>query len=139
VTPRHAPFLAKALLATLAVGAVGAWPAYALQGAAGVRALLLATGVGLVGAVAGRGARRLVPHGTPEGQLSAAMAAVGARLLVTAALVLAVVSLDVVPVLAFGVWVAVVYLALLLVEVWDALAGLRDERTAARSAGEGVS
>jgi hypothetical protein len=122
VSIRHAPFLLKALLVVAGALALGAWPALALGGDEGLLALVLAGGAAWVGAVFGRLPRRFLPQATPEGQASAIMAGIGARLLATATLALLVVLLDLAPRLPFASSLVALYLVLLAMEALDAVA-----------------
>jgi hypothetical protein len=100
----------------------GAWPAYALAGGAGLAALGAAALAALLGVAAGRAAGRQVPGGRPESHAQAALVGITVRLLVTAALALAVALAAPLPRSVFLVSLAVFYALLLAAEVRDALA-----------------
>jgi hypothetical protein len=118
----NARFLLKALVLAGAVCAVAAWPVRELWGEGGVVGLLLAAGSALLGALAGRLPRRVIPGGTPQAPVHQAMAGIGTRLLVTAALALLVVSLGWAPTLPFVLPLLVLYFALMALEVREAIA-----------------
>jgi hypothetical protein len=85
----------------------------------------IASGIGLTGAVLGRVAGLLVPAGRPESPAQAALVAMGVRLLATAGMCLGAVALDVAPRPTFVAVVLVQYLALLVLEVGQAVAEVR--------------
>jgi hypothetical protein len=121
----HGRFTLKAILVTAAVTAAAAWPAHALGGDGGLAAVLAGAGVALLGAILGRLAGALVPGGQPESAAQAALVALGARLLSTASMALVVLVAAPVPRLPFAAGLALAYGALLLLEVREALAGVR--------------
>jgi hypothetical protein len=113
--------LSKALLLVAVLVAACALPAHAWAGGAGLIALLLAAAVALFGGLAGRLPRALLPPQDPNFDVNAALAGVGARLLVTAALALVVLVATPVPRLPFATFLVLAYLLLLVVEIREAL------------------
>ncbi|MHC5010236.1 MAG: hypothetical protein ACYTG6_04700 [Planctomycetota bacterium] len=118
-------YIAKTLLVIAVVTLAAWWPARAWGGNEGMRALLWAVGVALLGALLGRLASTLVPRVGPQAAVQAAMVSLGVRLLATAAMALAVIVIEPVPRLPFAAWLGLAYAALLVVEVTDALASAR--------------
>lgn len=118
-----------AALAGLALLPVRAW-----VGAPGVTAVLLASAVALVGALVGHAAGRLLPRGRPEAPAQAAFLSMGVRLLLTTVLAFVALSAVEAPAHAFALVVGGQYLALLVVEVGEAVAELR---AASRPPGSG--
>jgi hypothetical protein len=114
-------FLLKALVVTAAVAAAAALPVRAYWGEPGLMALAFAAGVALAGAAVGRLPRRLIPSTTPDAPVHAAMAGIGARLLATSALAFVVTLSGAVPSLPFAASLVVLYMALLTLEVRDAV------------------
>ncbi len=106
-----------AALATLAYLPLRAW-----VGPAALGAVLLASAVALLGALAGHGAGALVPRRGPEAPAAAAFLATGVRLLVTTVLAFVAVRAFETPAPAFALVVGGQYLALLVLEVSAAAA-----------------
>jgi hypothetical protein len=88
-------------------------------------AVAWASAIAFVGAVLGRLVGLLVPAGRPESPAQAAMVALGVRLLSTASFCFVAVNLGVAPVPTFVAVVLVQYLALLVLEVGQAVAEVR--------------
>lgn len=86
---------------------------------------LWSSGVVLVGALCGRAAGLLAPPGQPETPAVAALAGLGARLLSTTALCFLLIQAGVAPVQPFVVTLGVQYLALLVLEVRQAVTEVR--------------
>jgi hypothetical protein len=117
--------VARAVGLTLLIGGGAAFVARAWQGDGTLPAVAWASGIALVGAVLGRCAGFLVPSGRPESPAQAALAALGVRLLATAGMCFLAVRLGVAPVPTFVAVVLVQYLALLVLEVGQAVAEVR--------------
>ena len=117
------------LLGTLAVIALLGLCAWVLLGEIiGPHARPLAlwsSGVVLFGALCGRAAGLLAPPGRPESPAVAALAGLGARLLSTSALCFVLLQAGIAPAQPFVVTLGVQYLALLVLEVRQAVAEVR--------------
>jgi hypothetical protein len=122
VIGHSARFLLKSLFVTAAVCAAAALPVRAYWGEDGLAALALAGGVALLGALLARLPRSWIRGDDPAAPVHRAMATVGARLIGTTALALAVVLLRVVPRVPFGASLVVLYLVLMTIEMRDAIA-----------------
>jgi hypothetical protein len=114
-------FLLKALFVTVAVCALAVFPVRAFWGESGLLALAVAAGVALVGAALGRLPRLFIPREGPDAPVHQALATIGARLLSTAALALAVVVARPVPNVPFALCLVVLYLVLMGLEVREAI------------------
>ena len=132
-----ARFAARAVGLTLLVGGGAVVLTGAKPGSAALVAILCASGIALVGAVAGRLAGRLAPRGRPETPAQSALIGLGARLLVTAGLCFGALHAGVAPRIAFVVVVLVQYLALLVLEVAQAVAEVRSASEGAGHANGG--
>jgi hypothetical protein len=120
-----ARFTVRALGLTLVLGGAAALIVRAWQGDAAFPAVAWASAIALTGAVLGRLAGLVVPAGRPESPAQAALVALGVRLLATAGMCFGAVSLGVAPVPTFVAVVLVQYLALLVLEVGQAVAEVR--------------
>ncbi len=118
--PGAARRVAWALGLALALVLLLAWPAHAWAGREGLLALGLAGGIGFLGALAGHlaaaGLGRLVPG--PQGSVQALQAGMAVRVLVTLLCAAPVYFLDAAPDLPFTVFLALGYLAQLVLEVF---------------------
>jgi hypothetical protein len=116
----------RALGLTLALGAV-AWLLVGAWSGPDARVVVpWAAGVALAGLLLGRLAGRLVPRGRPEAAAQAALAGMGARMLGTVALAWVAASAGVAPLPAFALVLGALYLALLVLEVVEAVAEVRE-------------
>jgi hypothetical protein len=143
---RRLSFLRYGRLAT-GVGVLlvilGWWPSEALGGPRGTTSLLLAAGISVVAALAGRSVHMALIRLAPGGQepATAPLAGLGARLLLSLVAVLIVVRLEPFPLMTFAIQIAVAYLALLCLEVFVNLRELGEHqpRTGPVSDGSGGS
>jgi hypothetical protein len=87
----------------------------------GIPTLLWAAGAAFVGAAAGRLPRLWIPADRPEAPAQAVLAGFGARMVVTAAIAFAILALALPPRVPFALSVVGLYLALLLLEVREAV------------------
>ena len=115
--------VAIATLVAVCVCVVLAWPAYAWSGGPGLAALGLAGAVCVLGALVGRTvAAALGRMDTgPDAGARAHQAGIVARLLATLALTLPAIVARPVPMAPFAAWLAVHYLAQLVLEVFVSL------------------
>lgn len=135
-----APFVVRAAALCVLLGAGAALVTGARPGSPAFVALLCASGIALAGALAGRLAGRLVPPGRPESIAQAALAGIGVRLITTAGLCFGALEAGVAPRMTFVVVVLVQYLALLVLEVAQAVADMRSAGAAPGHAnGDGVA
>jgi len=110
-------YLLKATVTVAAVTAAAAWPVHAWAGDEGLTALLIASAVGLVGAVLGH-----LPHfffRGPDAVFHASMAGLGVRLLGTLAIAAPIMMLSGLPLLPFALGLVLAYFSLLILEVRD--------------------
>jgi hypothetical protein len=134
----HLRFLGKALLLTGVLAGLCALPVRAWWGEAGLRSLAVAAVAVLLGAAAGRLPWVLIPATTPDAPVHAAMAGIGARLLVTSTLALVAILTRLADGIPFAAPVGVLYLALLGLEVRETLAGVRSPARVAGHPEQGV-
>ena len=118
-------FAWRATALALVLGGVCAVVATTWADTSALPAVVWASAIALAGALLGRLAGRLVPPGRPESPAQAAMVGIGVRLIATAGACFAAVSLGVAPRPTFVVTVLVQYLALLVLEVGQAVAEVR--------------
>lgn len=117
-------FLVWATVGTAAVALVGYLPTLRLAGPGAVPALIAGCAVGLLASLAGGVPVALMPAGAaPEVRYRTTMLAMAVRFVVALALGLAVALSGLVPVRPLLVWVAIVYVALLVVDTWYAVKG----------------
>jgi len=116
--------VARAILLPLAVGLgtglVLLWPAWAWNAGMGVQMLAVAGGLAALGATLGQLTHVFlgrVMQG-PAAEITAVQAGMGVRLLATAGMALPLFFTDAYPNLPFTVWLAVHYLAQLVLEVF---------------------
>mgnify|MGYP001821773971 CR=1 FL=1 len=122
-------YLLRATFTVAAVTAVAAWPVHAWAGDQGLTALLIASAVGLAGAVLGR-----LPHlffSGPDAIFHASMAGLGLRLLGTLAIAAPLMMLSGLPLMPFALGLVLAYFALLVLEVRDLVVLSRSASTAA--------
>ncbi len=125
-----ARLIGLALVTGLVLAAVGYLPTRNLVGTPGVAAMLTGICVGLVSAAAGLVPPILSLNASAIERQKSLMIGAGLRFLVTILLTVATVFSGFLPRTPLIVWIAITYLALLLVDTW-ALAGLlkRMEKT----------
>jgi hypothetical protein len=111
-------YLLKATLVVAAVTAAAAWPVHAWAGERGLTALLVASAVGLVGAVLGRVPHLVFTRG-PDAIFHASMAGLGLRLLGTLAIAAPIMMLSGLPLMPFALGLVLAYFSLLILEVRD--------------------
>jgi hypothetical protein len=118
--------LLRALVLTVALSAL-AWLVVGLVVDHAARAVVpWAAACAFAGMLLGRLAGRLVPRGRPESAAQAALAGMGARILATVGLAWAAAAAGVAPLRVFALVLAGLYLALLVLEVVEAVAEVRD-------------
>jgi peptidoglycan/LPS O-acetylase OafA/YrhL len=122
---RFLRFAVRALGLTLAVGGAAALIVRGVQGDGALAAVAWASAIALTGAVLGRLVGLLVPQGRPESPAQASLVAMGVRLLATASLCFVAINFGVAPKPTFVVVVLAQYLALLVLEVGQAVAEVR--------------
>lgn len=120
-----ARFAVRALGLTVAVGGAAALVVRSWQGDGALGAAAWASAIALAGAVLGRLAGLLVPGGRPESPAQAALVAMGVRLLATAGMCFGAIAFGVAPRPTFVAVVLAQYLALLVLEVGQAVAEVR--------------
>lgn len=130
LTSSFTRFALRALGLTLVVAGIAALLATSWVGSEAVPAVVWASGIALAGALLGRLAGRLVPGGRPESPAQAAMVGIGVRLIATAGACFAAFALGVAPRPTFVATVLVQYLALLVLEVGQAVAEVRSAEAA---------
>ena len=118
-------FPLQALLLTLLVGALLAWPAHAWKGSEGLVSLAVAGALCFVTALLGRVPRLFVREGTtsPLAHANATMAGTGIRVLLTAVGALIVILTKPFETLPFVLWLVVFYSVLLVLEVFVSIRG----------------
>ena len=124
---RFLRFTVRALGLTLVVGGMAALIVRGVQGDAALPAVAWASVIALAGAVLGRLAGLLVPQGRPESPAQASLVAMGVRLPATAGMCFGAVSFGVAPKPTFVAVVLAQYLALLVLEVGQAVAEVRSQ------------
>ncbi len=115
--------LALSLLVAVAACALAAWPANAWAGREGLQALAWAGAIGWLAAVAGHLTAHLLTGllPGPGAAIQALQAGMGVRLLITLIGATPIFLLKLVPTLPFTAWIALHYLAQLVLEVFVSL------------------
>lgn len=122
---RAVAFALKAALLTLALCALAYLPVRAWVGAEALRALGCAAAAAYAGALLGHGAGLLLPRRRPESAAQAAFLALGVRLMATVLLAFVLLRAVEPPAPPFALVLGALYLALLVLEVGEALAEVR--------------
>lgn len=130
-------YLPKAALVAGALAAVLAWPAWKLQGEAGVWGLLAGIGTALIGAVLGHLPRFFIQP-SPHALAAAGLAGIGVRLFSTMLLAGALLLLTPLPREAVALGLLFTYLSLLALEIRELVRLGQAEADRVESAREGV-